>query len=282
MVVGGLITSELAEFTMRRLVIWAASVSLLATSAHARVLDDFSDGSIRLVTSPAPASPTSDESSGLDPAHTIGGARHITIHDQVILQINYPNQTSIAPPGQAVFMQGIAGNSSYGEFSYGRTLPLSADLTQDGSRQFQVTLSGHQRTAYLSRAKLTVDWLNGSGTAISESRPFGRISHQGDLATGYIPFSEFGDLTNVSQIVLRFNNSGLFFNGAPTFAVHNFVTAVPEAGAFALITTAGVGLIWLSKHKGRIRDCRVAGRNVSVSEGLRSLLVPLSARESTC
>jgi hypothetical protein len=223
---------------MRTLATTSMLVILLASSIHARVLDDFSQGPAILI---AEDTPDTHEASGLDPAHTIGGVRDTTILGFVILGVG------AGPPPQAIFFQGIISPTGYGEFVYGENSPLGADFTADGSREFRVTLSGTFRAAYLQNSELTVSWLTGSSPQTA-TRSFGDvITHEGTFSTGRIPFDAFGQLTNVSQISLRFNGVPSA-SGSPLFRVYQFVTAVPEPSAGVTAVLESLMAIYLQRR----------------------------------
>jgi hypothetical protein len=83
------------------------AINVLCSLAQARIIDDYSQGTINII---AGASPVTQESNGLDAAHTIGGSRRATAFDAVILRINHP---SPAPVPNASFDQGIMGLNGY-------------------------------------------------------------------------------------------------------------------------------------------------------------------------
>lgn len=219
----------------------ALLVSVLAfySQAHARVLDDFSQGSIELTVQLA----GDDVSTGLDPAHTIGGERKVSAAGQTSIRINSPSH-----PGElgAVFPLGLPFFLARGEFTYGSNSPLGVNLNDDGAKEFQVVVAGTYGAMYLDNALLTVTWLNGGGTATTASREFSNIvSTEPGMTTGQIPFSAFGDLSNVAQIALRFDRTMTpgGFNGPFELSVRSFVTVVPEPATVSLTLVSMIFLM---------------------------------------
>lgn len=222
---------------MRYGLLMSVAIALLSSQAHARILDDFSQGSIELTVQLA----GDDVSTGLNPARTIGGERKVGAGGQASIRINSP-----AHPGElgATFPLGLPFHLAHGEFTYGANLPLGANLHDDGAKGFEVAVAGAYGAMYLENALLTLTWLDGGGAATTASREFNDIVSTGPgMTTGRIPFSAFGDLSNVSQISLRFDRTltpgGL--NG-PFFSVRSFVTSVPEP---ATVSLAFVSMIFL-------------------------------------
>lgn len=217
------------------------------SAAHARVLDDFSQGTTA-VTAQLEAS---DVSTGLDPSHTIGGERHVEAGGQTSIRINSPSH-----PGElgAVFPLGLPFFLARGEFTYGANSPLGVNLNDDGAKEFRVILQGAYGAMYLDNASITVTWLDGIGGSTTAAREFSNIFSSGaNMTTGSIPFSAFGDLSNASQVALRFDRTMTpgGFQGPYVFSVRSFATAVPEPATLSISIVPAIFLA--RKRRSRCR-----------------------------
>lgn len=218
-------------------------------TTHARVLDDFSQGTIAIaVTGQQEAS---DVSSGLDPTHTIGGERNVAARGATSIRINSPLH-----PGEigAVFPLGIIFPPVRGEFTYGANSPLGVNLNDDGAKAFRVHLQGKDAGLYFENAELTVIRPDGTGGSSSLTSAFRLVPDTGsEMAVGLIPFSDFGDLSNISTVALRFHATmpPVELLDPFVFSVRSFVTVVPEP-AVGVMAMRGAIAITSLRHPSRI------------------------------
>lgn len=214
-----------------------AATSSMCFSAQARLIDDFTQGSLNI--SAGPLQTVTDVENGLDPTKVIGGERRTTARDDVSIRINDPAPTPV--PG-AIFDQGILKFDGEGEFNYGYSTPLHVDLTAGGAREFRLRMSGDMRAEYMERAILVLETSDGMGGVDVASKGWGgTFKDNGAYRTGYIPFNTFEDVTDVLSITLRFEGVPAAI-ASRAFAVNHFETAIPEPATAMLALAPALGL----------------------------------------
>lgn len=220
--------------------------SILCSHAQARLLDDFSQGSLNITAGPFQT--VNDVESGLDPSKVIGGERRVTAIDDVSIRINDPTPT----PG-AMLDQGILKFNGEAQFKYGFGTPLNVDLTQGGAREFRLRISGEMREEYMMRSVLVLETSDGMGGVEFAASGFGGpvFRDNGTIRTGYLRFNTFEDVTDVVRITLAFKGVPAAIVGRD-FAVHLFETAIPEP-ATAILAIAPALCLAASRRSNRRR-----------------------------
>jgi hypothetical protein len=232
---------------MRTTAVLLVATFALCPRAHARILDDFTQGSVNIS---AGATAVIDVESGLDPNHTIGGIRRVMARDNVSISINDPTPT---PQPGATFDQGALSFSAEAEFKYGDDASLNVNLFDDGARLFRVMVSGEHRLKYLDQLWVVVRSDDGTGASTGFREKFDR----GGIATGLLPFNIFSisHLTDVDRITLRLTHGVPGATSSPEFSVLRFDTIVPEPSTIAM---AMASVVCLGAMRRSVRSCRRA------------------------
>ena len=203
-----------------------SGLALPFTTAAAQnvVIDDFTLGSVQLGrtntgwTPVPPGTSGSTSESGLDPNHTIGGQRDVTLNKLTGSDISPNNNMPLN--GGLISYNSTFGDTSTWTLSYGLGGDLNADLTAGGNNdRVRLDMAGQIATSpgVAPGTPMTLTIFSGS-SSFSISENLVGSSDQSPVSYEYL-FTDFPgiDFTDVDRIVLEFvQDSG---NAAVDYAI---------------------------------------------------------------
>lgn len=218
---------------VRNLMVTLLSTAWLSPSAQAVLIDDFSVGALSIVRG---ASAVVQSQTGLDPAHVVGGARH--------LRVGYDGTTGQSATIDTLtknfqFVSGVTSNG-YLEVSYGTaTAPLNLDLTSGGATHLEVvfqnvgvspnSINKPPTLWFISRSNATRMPLGGYSAV-----PLGDGRYRSLAAFSANPAIDFEDIDTVTFSVGRYPTTGVL----TVYSIQSVF--IPEPASWLLATGAGL------------------------------------------
>lgn len=230
------------RYEVLKLVALLASITgLAAPVAHAVLIDDFSTAPITLVRD---TSVVFQSQTGLDPAHVVGGARHLRVG-----AFGTTGQT-LTVDALTKTLQFASGVTGYGylDVNYGTAAaPLDLNLTAGGATHLEIVFQNVGVIPYNVDKPPGVSITSGQQAAtmflpLSPGVPLGNGRYRSRMPLNVHPNIDFEDINTLAVSVGRYSPEGVL-------TLYSIQTvAIPEP-ATGLLLAAGVGLLSIAVRR---------------------------------